>query len=87
MRSNRLSFEVVTRIVAVVLGGLGSPSFADENTTNGPQLVGSGNAATEAREVEEFTEISVSTAIKLDVTVGPAIAIAVTADDNILPHV
>ncbi len=87
MRSNRLSFEVVTTMVAVVLGGLGSPSFADDNTTTGEKLVGSGNAATEAREVEEFTEISVSTAIKLDVTVGPAIAIAVTADDNILPHV
>ena len=53
----------------------------------GPQLVGSNNAETEAREVEGFAEISVGGAIKLDVTIGPAISISVTADDNILPHV
>lgn len=87
MRSFRLNIEVIAAFVAVVLSGLGSQLFADENTTNGPQLVGSGSAATETRDVGEFDEISVSSAIKLDVTVGPAVAIAVTADDNILPHV
>ena len=52
-----------------------------------PPVVGSDNAATEERTVDKFTEISISSAIKLDVNVGPAVAIAVTADDNVLPHV
>ncbi len=77
------------RLFVAVLGVLNCASivaWADGNTT-GPQLVGSGNAETESRDVEEFAEISVSSAIKLDVTIGPAISISVTADDNILPHV
>jgi hypothetical protein len=61
-------------------------TWADETTT-APQIVGSGNAEAESRDVGEFAEISVSSAIKLDVTVGPAISVSVTADDNILPHV
>lgn len=64
------------------------PIVADEvNSSNGPPVVGSGSAATEERHVAEFTEISVSSAVKLDVNIGPAVAIAVTADDNLLPHV
>lgn len=59
----------------------------EANSSNGPPLVGSGTAATEERKVSEFAEISVSSAIKLDVNIGPAAAIAVTADDNLLPHV
>jgi Putative auto-transporter adhesin, head GIN domain len=74
-------------VAAVLVGGSAAMLVADTVTTGGQQLVGSGNAATEAREVEEFAEISASSAITLDVTVGPAVAIAVTADDNILPHV
>jgi hypothetical protein len=60
---------------------------AEVSSSNGPPLVGSGTAATEARKVSEFAEISVSSAIKLDVTIGSAAEIAVTADDNLLPHV
>ncbi len=74
-------------VVAIgLLSCLSIMAWADGNATS-PQLVGSGDAATESRDVEEFADISVSGAIKLDVTVGPALAIAVTADDNILPHV
>ncbi|HEX4415252.1 MAG TPA: head GIN domain-containing protein [Lacipirellulaceae bacterium] len=64
-------------------------SFAagDDSSSSGPKLIGSGGAATAQREVEKFADISVSSAIKLDVNVGPEVEIAVTADDNILPHV
>jgi hypothetical protein len=87
MKSLRWNSRGAIAIGAILVGLSNSILLADGNSANGPQLVGSGNAATEAREVGEFAEISVSSAIKLDVTVGPAAAIAVTADDNILPHV
>jgi hypothetical protein len=80
-RSGRLFVAVIC-----VLNCASIAAWADGNTT-GPQLVGSGTAETESREVEEFAEISVSGAIKLDVTIGEATEIAVTADNNILPHV
>lgn len=50
-------------------------------------LEGSGTAACETRDVEEFKEISAGGSTRVDVTVGPEMSIQVTADDNILPHV
>jgi hypothetical protein len=87
MSSNCLSTGRGLVVGAIVVGWFSSVAIADVNTTNGPQLVGSGDAATESREVGEFADIAVSGAIKLDVTVGPAVAIDITAEDNILPHV
>jgi hypothetical protein len=53
----------------------------------GPSLRGSGVAKTETREVAPYSEIEVGNAIQLDVTVGGASEVIVTADDNILPVV
>lgn len=52
-----------------------------------PQLEGSGVADSEMRAVPDFTSVQVSGGIQLDLIVGPATALEVSADDNILPHV
>ena len=57
------------------------------NITIGPSLRGSGVAKTESREVAQFSEIEVGSAIQLDVTVGEPTSLVVTADDNVLPSV
>jgi hypothetical protein len=57
------------------------------NGSFGPQLKGSGVAKTEERAVDGFSRIEVEGAVELEVTVGPATSVVVTADDNILPHV
>ena len=46
---------------------------------------GSGAAKTEARAVGSFSKIDLSGAPDVEVTVGPAASVAVTADDNLLP--
>jgi hypothetical protein len=51
------------------------------------QVRGSGVPKTEKRDVADFTEVEVSGAVQLDLTVGPATSLEVTADDNIVPHV
>jgi hypothetical protein len=84
-----LGFSVLGALLVAwpMLNWAVSLALADDTAASGPQLAGSGSAATEMREVEEFAEVSVSSAIKLDVTIGPAVSISMTADDNILPHV
>jgi hypothetical protein len=52
-----------------------------------PQIQGSGVAKTEARTVADFTDVDVNTAIHLELAVGAATSLVVTADDNILPHI
>jgi len=49
--------------------------------------VGSGNAATEQRDVGGFNSIEVGEAIRATVIVGPAVTVSVTADDNLLGSV
>jgi hypothetical protein len=71
----------------ILVGWPVSFALGDATSSNAPPVVGSGNAAKEERKVTEFVEISVSSAIKLEVNVGPEVAIAVTSDDNVLPHV
>jgi hypothetical protein len=51
----------------------------------GPSLQGSGIEKMETRAVGGFTEIEVGHAIELQVTIGPAADLVVTADDNLLP--
>ena len=48
-------------------------------------VIGSGKAATDSREVTEFTRISVSNGLEIDVQVGQAPSVVVSGDDNILP--
>jgi hypothetical protein len=52
-----------------------------------PAIQGSGVSKTETRTVAEFTEVELSSAVHLDLTVGPAAHLEVTTDDNLLPHV
>jgi hypothetical protein len=56
------------------------------NYTFGPALQGSGVAKTETRSPAPFSEIEVGGGVQLEVTVGPAPSLEITADDNILPH-
>jgi hypothetical protein len=48
---------------------------------------GSGTPKTETRDVATFTEVDVSSGIDLELKVGPAGPVSVTADDNLLPNV
>jgi hypothetical protein len=48
---------------------------------------GSGTAKTEARAVGSFSKIDLAGAPDVEVTVGPAASVAVTADDNLLPFI
>jgi hypothetical protein len=52
-----------------------------------PSVVGSGNSATEQRNVADFTELRVGHAIAVTVAVGAPTSMSVTADDNVLPRV
>jgi hypothetical protein len=49
--------------------------------------VGSGHPVTEQRDVDGFSRIEVGEAIRATVIVGPAVAVSVTADDNVLGSV
>jgi len=46
---------------------------------------GSGTAKTESRAVASFSKIDLAGSPDVEVTVGPAASVAVTADDNLLP--
>lgn len=48
---------------------------------------GSGNILTENRAVENFTGISVSNSIDVEVKMGSAVTVQVEADDNIIKHI
>ena len=58
---------------------LGTPGVEHE--------IGSGNAATETREVGAFDRLDVSAAIQATVTVGTPASVTVNADDNLLDNV
>jgi len=78
-RQSRLSAGIVAIVgILTTMTGCGI-SF-------GPPLQGSGVEKTETRAVGTFTEIEVGHAIELEVTIGPAADLVVTADDNLLPH-
>jgi hypothetical protein len=55
------------------------------NSCNLNVIHGSGNAKTESRAVGSFSKIEISGSPDVEVAVGPAASVAVTADDNILP--
>jgi uncharacterized Zn-binding protein involved in type VI secretion len=59
--------------------------FLSINSCNINAIHGSGTAKTESRVVGSFTKIDLSGSPDVEVTVGPATSVAVTADDNILP--
>jgi len=48
---------------------------------------GSGVAKTESRSVDSYDSVEVHGALDVEITVGPAASLSVTADDNILPFI
>src|SRR5690348_15144205 len=48
---------------------------------------GSGNIVSEKRMVDDFTGISVSNAIEVEIKIGPVTEVRVEADDNIIKHI
>lgn len=79
------SFTVLAAASAALLatgcGGPGGFSLFDS-----PGVKGSGVAKTETREVGDFTELDVSAAMNVELTVGPTTTFEITADDNLLEH-
>ncbi|MCA9673562.1 MAG: DUF2807 domain-containing protein [Kofleriaceae bacterium] len=67
-------------LVAGLLITLGACDAVGTSTVQG-----SGTAATESRAVDDFTAIAVGGALALHVHVGPAPAVEVRGDDNIVP--
>ena len=65
-------------IVSVLLLLLGLPSCT--------LVAGSGQVATETREVSGFTTIELATSADVLVTPGPAESLTIEADDNIIPN-
>ena len=54
---------------------------------DGAGLDGSGRISSESRDVSGFDRIAVEDEFDVEVTVGPAASLSLTADDNLLPHV
>jgi hypothetical protein len=52
-----------------------------------PAITGSGTPQTESRDVASFGRVSVGGALHAEITVGPAAAVQVTGDDNLVPLV
>lgn len=77
----------MTKITTLALVVATSLTLAGCSIASGPNIVGSGHAATDQRAVESFTKVRVNSAIAATVIVGPDISVVVTADDNILPQV
>jgi hypothetical protein len=55
------------------------------NSCNPNAIHGSGVAKTESRAVASFSKIDLSGSPEVEVAIGPAASVAVTADDNVLP--
>ncbi len=75
-------------LLAATLGFGAAPAQAQGgfwNWISGSGVQGSGKAATEKRAVGEFNAIVSSGSMKLVVRQGEGVALAVTADDNLLP--
>lgn len=74
--------------ITITHGGNGTVTINGKViSSSGPVVKGSGVAATEVREVEDFSKISLSTALSVDISVGGTSSVTVTADDNIVPLV
>jgi len=57
------------------------------NSCNFNAIHGSGVAKTESRAVGSFSKIHLSGSPDVEVAVGPAVSVAVTTDDNLLPNI
>jgi hypothetical protein len=55
------------------------------NNCNPNAIQGSGVSKTESRSVGSFSKIDLSGSPDVEVAVGPATSVSVTADDNIVP--
>jgi hypothetical protein len=56
-------------------------------TCGAASITGSGRPATEERKVAGFSGISLSLPARVDVTLGTAEGLTITADDNVLPEI
>lgn len=75
----RAHLAAFTTVLLMVTVGLGASAPAQAMT------VGSGKSATEQRNVSEFDAIAVSGSFRVEVRQAAKEAVAVTADDNLLP--
>ena len=76
----RRLFRLAAYVAAIVVGGFIGCGLAGE------RVIGSGNSATETRELGEVTEVDLSGIGELVLTSDEKPGLTITADDNILPH-
>lgn len=69
-------------IATVVLAGCGFTT----NINFAESITGSGNAATETREIADVSEITLDGVGDLTISIGEAPALSITADDNLLEY-
>jgi hypothetical protein len=90
MNPARPRFASLLRHCAVASSALllaGCPfSSTQVRVGSAPAIVGSGKPATENRPTGAFSRIDASGAVTVDLAIGPAPAISVTMDDNLLPY-
>ncbi len=73
-------------IAALVSGCSGLLPGAGTTVGSSPYEEGSGNLATETRAMDAFHGVSAAQGVQVEIAAG-APSVAVTADDNLLPHV
>ena len=57
------------------------------NSCSSNSIQGSGVVKTESRTVPAFSKIELAGSPDVEVVVGPAVSVTVTADDNVLPFI
>ena len=75
------------RRIVTILALVAAAFVAPACNVAAPEIVGSGRAQTEQRDVAGFTKVRVDEAISATVIVGSDFSVSVTTDDNVLPSV
>jgi hypothetical protein len=79
---------IVTAVVGIVIASFFSFGRATGNLFNisiNSKVTGSGNLASEIRQVDEFTGVQAGSAFRVEITAQKDFEVEVEADDNILP--
>lgn len=83
---------ILVFIAAIVLGVLVSSFFSFGrasgkifNFSFNKSVKGSGNIATEARDISDFSGVDVSGVFQVEITAGQEFGVQIEADDNLLP--
>jgi hypothetical protein len=90
MKKIGLLIFIITILVGVVFANLFSFGRASGQLFNfsfSSGIKGSGVAATEAREINDFTGVDVGGVFQVEITAGKDFSVSVDADDNLLQYI